>query len=341
MIKKCFTIWILLVCSVFAYAETEQLRTSKDLVPESIKKFNDIEYISDESKFAAIQYTQLSCEPQELKEENGKKVYKRIEGSEKSIKFIFAMNTGRKSDRVELRVNGVHIVIEPGRTVRFALAENCTKLIPFEFISGSDQEFLGVRLSKGNMFKPLYNNMGHLNWGKIDEDGYLKHNNSEGFNGDGTSQDKTFEENYYKKLLQCAEVKESLSSEKGFYFLNGNKYDFSRARPNFWRANSKYLGHKICSDQPHATVDCEGTPDWRMFADDSIFGISEGYLIYATNDEEEVKLKKEVAKELKQAKELGKKCDDAIAKYEKETGKKVKVSPFYPKKLLRKEKVTQ
>ncbi|MCO5114123.1 MAG: hypothetical protein M9899_08105 [Bdellovibrionaceae bacterium] len=336
IISRYSIILLLLVYSVCSFAQTEKLKESKDLVPESIKKLNKIEYLSDESKYKRVVYTQGSCEPNELVTENGKKVYRDIVGSNKSLKYISEMEVGEgTSIPVEFKINDIHIVIEPGSKARFVLTDNCTKLFPVHFISGSDQDYLGVNLKKGNEFSRFKNNMGRLMWGNIDNDGYLRPNNSVGLHPESTDSEAVYEDGYYKKLLQCAQIKMTKNSIKGFYLLDGKRYDFSESRPNFWKAHSKYLGHKICSDQSQAKIDCEGTPSWSSFADDSIFGITDDYLDYATSKEEEESMRQEAAEEVKQAKIIGKKCDEAIAKYEKETGKKVKISPYYPERHMK------
>lgn len=340
MIYKCSVILLLLTSSVCSFAQITQIekpRESKDLVPESIKQFNQIERLSDESKYKHVDYSQGTCEPKEQVTENGKKVYRDVVGPNKSLRYIDVMYVDRGVSPVEFKINGIHIIIESGSRARFVLTENCTKLLPIGFISGSDQEYLGISLKKRNEFSTFANNMGHLAWGKIGDDGYLKDGEILGLNGDMGAQLNTFLDNYYQRLLQCAKVKVTRNSEEGFYLLEGQKYDANESEPNFWLAHSKYLGHRICSDQPQAKIDCAGSPIISRYADDIIFGITESYPNHATSNEEEERVRQEVAEDIKQAKILGKKCDEAIAKYEKETGKKVKISPFYPKRLLLKD----
>lgn len=316
---------ILLVLFGTSYVHATVYFSVKDLpyVSESIRHLNQIEIINASKESAYISYQVQPCSPY-VRNKDSKK--------EEQIGYVSSIK-GLKGRNAEMKVNGIHLVLED--SVGFELINDCTKLFPIYFKSASDQEYLGVKIKKGDRVTSSFGNRERNKlWGRIGEDGYHEDAWPIDSSNWGIPERIKYRE---EGLLDCNLIVDTLNTENRYYIYKGKKYDPKVSTPQFWEANSKYIGHRLCSDQPNATIDCVAS----LVTDDlpeSVFGLGETYLNTAFDQEEEEVARKHFQWGLQRAKELGKKCDEAVAKYEKETGKKVKISPLYPKELLEKEK---
>lgn len=316
----------------------------KDLkfLPENLKQFNKIEVLGESKRLQNVVHKMGTCYPLELTVEGNKKLYRPSRSPHKIIKYVELVWLNNTDKYIEMTINKNHI---KGSSLAFRLIDNCTKLIPISFTAVNDQNYLGVKLKTGNVISPFVNNMEHLIWGEIVEDGYLKGRWTSSRPSDdellNNFKDFKYANNVYYSAPGCLKVNTFSASDDGFYIFKGKAINFNVSRPNFWHANSKYIGHRLCSDQPEAVVDCEGTTIGSDSIESEIFGITDPDYTFAVTNKEKETVKLEYQKDLARAKELGKRCDEAIAKYEKETGKKVKISPFYPKQLLGKDKANK
>lgn len=336
MIIRIFCILILLLSKTYANQNEGSIKNIK-FVPDHLLGTNNVELIGKSQNLDKVYYKMGECRPIVQQDENGKKLYR--PSKIKAIKYVENLSLPNRKEIINLKINGKSI---KGSNLKFSLINNCTQWLPIHFIAAEDQEYLGLKIKKESLVTPFYNNSNRLNWGEIAEDGYLKAGRDIDPKQDESLIKKFESFEYAKKVYSsppsCIEVVESIKDNTGFYIFAEKKVPFEYARPNFWRARSKYIGHKLCSDQPEAVVDCEGSIFPIDEREDDIFGTSGPDLSYAVSPEEKEKAKNEYQKALTEAQELGKKCDDVIAQHEKKTGKKVKISPYYPKELLKKEK---
>ena len=306
-------------------------------VPETLKKNNTVELIDPDQlqKDYIFVYEIKKCFPLKLTEKEGYEFY--YPDTNGGVNYIASISPiYRKKMNIALNVNGLHI---SGQSLHFTMRNDCKELVPTHFTSMKSQNYLGFPLKQGSVVRSnvTQNNTERVLWGRIIEDGYVNPIKFSGYKDfhdrfkDYQNAVKVFDYN-----IGCLEVKDSQKSKDGFYIYNGEKIEFNMGRPNFWLANSKYVGHRVCSDQPNAIFDCEGTIIGGYDYEREVFGIGGADLTHGVSLGEKAALQAEYERDWNKAKILGKKCDEAIAKYEKKTGKKVKISPYYPEELLKK-----
>lgn len=337
-------------------------------VDEKAVKHNKIELVGESPENLEFSVVYSECKPLEIVKlkSNGLNVYRPTEDKERIVRYVQRIGLRAPMQDVTLAINGIEIALgkrqlpeksEYVQSVNFAFDENCTKLVPTTFSSAKDQRFRGVDIKKGNLirYKP-YSDREHesIRSFKFDKDGYpdLPLNEIRESRTIRSSKGKENTIKEYSEIIygtsvsQCFEVsiKRGITNtspewytEKGksyptkWYIYDGEAYQSKDVSSYLWLARSKYLGHRLCSSNPEAKAVCTPTIDIFtehiykvLFLDDETFKKEFGHYNF------QLPIESYRAK----AEEHGKKCDQAVAKYEKETGKKVKVSPYYPVEYL-------
>ncbi|MCO5114165.1 MAG: hypothetical protein M9899_08315 [Bdellovibrionaceae bacterium] len=285
---------ICLFSSSFSLAKEYRTLTKIAFVPMSLEKENQIEVLSHNLKDNKIKVAMRKSSPH----------------IDNIVNYAVYITPAHEGEKIEMLVNGVQIVAKKDEPVKFFLVGD-RKLYPIEFISPIDQEYMGVQIKKGQYISTSLYRSGSP-WGTIGEDGYF-------------GRWKEFEEEAKKSPVKdihgCVGVYESKASQKRLYYIyKGKKIPLDKAEPNFWKANSKYAGNRICSDQPEAIIDCiaSGIIDWEY---PIIFGVSTLGRSGLNPDEYDQLISDSV--------KYGKRCDQAVAAYEKKTGKKIRISGYY------------
>ncbi|MCO5114122.1 MAG: hypothetical protein M9899_08100 [Bdellovibrionaceae bacterium] len=336
MILKTIVLLVLLT-PLYSYAQYKA-NSLKDieLFPANLQKVNQVKFLTDPDTVKDVQYQKTYCLPLEPKNIGPRKkeriIYAPTQKLNKAVDYIKSLYVRGEGQQIEMQVNGYHIVANSKVPIYFELIDDCTKLRPIGFYSPIEQDFLGVKLKKGSIVNPVFLNE-NIEWGEFGAGDYGGPWKGESYE----EKEKMLEDFEVAKKRQeahmktCIEIRDPLDLEKSVYLYKNKVLTPDIVSPGFWRAQSKYIGHRLCSDQPNAVIDCVGSMI-QEFEFDQIFG-------KATIDDMESELSKKNYKVfMERAKELGKKCDDVIAQHEKKTGKKVKISPYYPEELLKKEK---
>lgn len=274
-----------------------------DFVSTSLKKENQIEIIKHNLKSNKILATRVKCKPKE-------KIKNTDSGA---LNYVQTLRPKNKDEKIEVLINGVYAMGDSNSEIIFTMIENCKKIFPITFMSSSDQDYMGTKIKKGDKITTtIVDPERDIAWGTLNEDGYY---------GGWKKEDTPIKKVLGDDIEGCTKV-ETLSKDI-FYIYKGRKIPKNRATPKFWRAKSKYIGNRLCSDQPDAIIDCswDGLASWEV---SQIFGEnkSEHMEIYQVTSEEYDKAKKTSI-------EYGQKCDQAVRSYEKKTGKKVPISYIY------------
>lgn len=229
-----------------------------------------------------------------------------------------------------LEVNGVKIIAKSGQEINFELLDNCTRINPIMFSSAETQMWNGHKIDKGvsvvlnrhGNSSTLQNEFGYP-WDKLwSENKNLKAGDFIGSTGD-------------KSLRRCFHISYPYNNKgddppKNYIIFRDKRYPSDYKRPEFWQAKSKYFGNILCSTNPDMSLMHICTPEDLSSQGPMIWSDYKENLPFDESLEEEERV--EYAQE---AQRLGKKCDEAVAKYEKRTGKKIPVSPFVPAKYLK------
>lgn len=307
-------ILILLLIPCWSYAQIKASTLKEiELLPGNLQKTNKIKFISEPNAVKDVYYEKGWCRPLEAKDYGNRKQklirYAPVDSAKKAIPYIKSLYFVDNDQKIEMEVNGFSIKATRNIPISFELIDDCKKLRPIGFVSTADQNFLGVQLKRGSVVKPMFLNE-NIEWGEIGSDGYPG-----AWKGESFEELEKLSENrdalikrQETHLKICVQV--NTPSQESVYLYKNRILSSDIVAPRYWRGNSKYIGNRICSDQPKAVIDCIGT---RF---------------------QEEEFEKIIDPNAEKANELGRKCDEAVAKYEKQTGKRIRVSPFYPENKL-------